>query len=136
MDENSISQETAEEHLAELFDYYELVPEDLPEQISSMFNSIHKKLIKAIRKGRVEIGESGSITQHLKKPSGDINIIEYRELDGRAKKAMQKCNSDDLNGRLYELLGALSGLGSRAIASLKGVDLSTAECIGFVFMSV
>ena len=96
----------------------------------------HARLLKAVRKGRLEIKEGGQVVQTLANPPGDMATITYGELTGKAKLEIDKKGAAEHHGRMYALLGALSGLGDRAISSLRGIDLSVAECLGLVFMLV
>jgi len=44
--------------------------------------------------------------------------------------------ADDHYGKAYALMGSLSSLGEDAIKQLKSVDLSLAEVLGLIFLSV
>jgi hypothetical protein len=134
-----ISAEVAREELDKLFDYYDLDPSDITDDKQlSAFEGAQAKLIKVMRLGRLEIVEECNIVQTLKNPGtdGGAVTVTYGELSGRAKMEMGKKSETDHHGRMYALLGSLSGLGDAGIAKLKGADLSVAECLGLVFMLV
>lgn len=133
MNELAISEEVAENEVQKLLDFYEIEIDDID---NNGLKSSITSLKKAVRKGRLEIKDEGIIVQTLKRHKGEIGTLEYKELNGQAKKAMGRARPDDANGRLYELLGSLSGMGSKAISNLRGVDLSLAESIGVVLMLV
>ena len=58
--------------------------------------------------------------------------LEYVEITGKAKVMMDKEKGN--HGKMYALLGSLSGLGSKALKDMKGVDVSLAETLGFFFL--
>lgn len=135
---SKISREAAEEQLDLFFDYYEIGPEDLePAQLEG-FLTARKRLTKAIQNGRLSIedGEPLKITQYLKKPKGDVSTLEYSEMGGHAKIAMKGRDETDTYGRIYAVVGSLTGVGEKAIAGLKGVDMSIAECLGILFLLI
>ena len=134
-----LSKEVAEEQFGVLVDYYEIDPEEMAETQAERFGVVKAKIVKSIRLGRVEIEvKDGSIKvrQTLRNPMGDAKTINYAEINGKAKMATGGKAEADQYGRIYALLGSCSGLGETAIASLKGVDLSLAECLGVVFLEV
>ncbi len=136
----SISAEVARQQLDELLDYYELDGESfLDENQKNIFDQTCERLKKAIMKERLSIsGEDGiKVTQHLKNSyAGEVKVFEYAELAGKHKMSMGKHKDTDHYGKMYALLGSLTGMGETAIRNLKGPDLSTAECLGFLFLVV
>lgn len=136
MDEKILSEESAETQVQSFLDFYELDRDAVPTSTRENFDTCVKKIISATRKGRLEFRDEGIVVQTLKRPPGQIKTITYSELSGKAKQAAGKFDSNDAFGRMYALLGSLSGLGAKAISNLKGVDVSLAECLGHVFMSV
>jgi hypothetical protein len=132
-----LSEQSAEDQLNLFLEYYELMEEDIPETQKSAFISACKRIIKAIRLGRLEITnvDGIKIVQTLKNPIGESQTIEYGRIVGKAKIAM-KGKVDDDYGKMYALLGSLSGLGEVAIQKLEGPDLSIAECLGLLFLQV
>jgi hypothetical protein len=142
MPEYQLSEENADSQLSMLLEYYEIEIEDFDnESLQSALMTARKKLIKAIRTGVVEIKDEEGVPivyQHLKKaPSGvKENTIRYKEVDGMSKIAMKDVKDTDYHGRLYAFLGGLSGESATIIKKLKSTDLSTAECIGTIFLQV
>lgn len=130
--ENKISRETAENIFQEFLDYYDLDLEEVTEEQAKAWKPSQEKIIKAIMKGRLEIKTEDSflITQHLK--GGET--IDYKEITGQAKVTMDKEKGE--YGKMYALLGSLSGLGSAALRKMNGRDVSLAETIGFFFLMV
>lgn len=136
-----ISQENAEAQMESLFDYYDIDLEDY-EGLSIKGTNTRKalevskrKLIKAIKKGRLEINEDEdgfSITQTLKGKYKTLSEIRYKPISGRAKVEMDKYESE--NAKMYGLLAAMSGVEAAHIQALRGPDLSTAECLGGFFL--
>lgn len=136
----SISAEVARQQLSIMLDYYEIDGESfLDENQSNIFSQTCERLKKAIMKGRLSITSKDGIEvkQHLKNSyAGEVKILDYAEIAGKHKTSMGKHKDTDHYGRMYALLGSLTGMGDAAIRSLKGPDLSTAECLGFLFLQV
>ena len=133
-----VSEEVAREHLQSFLDFYELEAELITDSMKEGYDNALDRIIVAIKKGRLEIKEEDGLTliQHLKKAPGEVKTITYGVLKGHAKVAMKGRSEKDFSGRMYALLGSLSGLGELAIMALEGPDLSLAECIGLVFLQV
>ncbi len=137
-----LSEESAKEQLDNLVDFYdidfeELATEDDGERAAE---TITKRLLKAIRKGLIEIVETDDggieVVQQLKRPVRSIkdNRVTYKEVSGRAKTAMGKYKEKDHASRMYAFLGALSGTDPGTIMSFRGVDMRTAETLGAFFI--
>ena len=136
--EDKISLEVAENQVQELFDYYDIDVDDIDDedQKSNLFTA-RKKAIRAVQQGRLIIEEkegSLKVTQVLSKPPGDIDRLEYREIDGKSKIGLKNKKKNDGFGRIYTLLGSLAGLSETAIAALKGKDMGLAESLGLIFL--
>lgn len=141
MIETLISEENAQEQIEALFDYYDIDLDDYTglqikgTETKKALEVSKKKLIKAIKKGRLEIsnGEDGFIiTQTLRGNYSSLKELKYKPISGRAKVAMDKYEGDD--ARMYGLLAVLSGTEAGQIQALTGPDLSTAECLGGFFL--
>lgn len=135
----SLSEQVARENLQLFYDYYEFSIDDIKGDSRKAVDNSETRLIRAIQKGRLKISEDEAglkITQLLKNPTGDVKEIGYSEISGQSKLAMKGKGEDDNHGRMYALLGSLSGLGEMAFAKLKGVDLSIAECLGLYFLLI
>jgi hypothetical protein len=138
--DSKISATVAQQQLDELLDYYEIDGESfIDENQSNIFSQTCERLKKAIMRGRLSIsGKDGiEVKQHLKNSyAGEVKVLDYAELAGKHKTSMGKHKDTDHYGRMYALLGSLTGMGEVAITKLKGPDLSTAECLGFLFLQV
>jgi len=130
--ESKISRERAEEIFQDFLDYYDLSIDDVSEDERNAFPSGQRKIIKSIMNGTVEIEteEGYLVTQHLKNGSK----IEYKEITGKSKLQMDKQKGNF--GKVYALLGSLSGLGAKPFSDMKGKDISIAETLGFFFLMV
>ena len=133
-----LSEDTALEQFEIIEEYYDLEePQDKDQKVA--YNAIKGKLLKAIQKGRITINVEGGlkITQNLVGKYGDMEpFLIYGELSGRAKKVMSKTSDNDHHGKIYLLLGALTGYGAKLIEELKGVDHVVAESLGLLFLMV
>lgn len=132
-----ISKEVATDHVNAFLNYYDLSENDLKNKDQKdMFNVCIDKIVKAITEGRLTISEHKDgypeLTQKLR--SGELLV--YGILKGKSKVAMKDCEDSDMYGRIYALVGALTGVGGSAIEEIKGKDLSLAESIGFLFLKV
>lgn len=131
MTNNTISAEVAKEQLDSLVEYYDIDIESDDVDQARARQSACDKVIRAIRAGRLEINkETMVVVQTLK----NDNKLTYRELDGKAKVEMGKRSNDDTHGKIYSLLGSLSGVGFNGITALKGKDLTLAESLGILFL--
>jgi hypothetical protein len=136
---SKISDSVALQQLESLLDYYEIGGDDFPEKKQKdAFEMTCARLKKAIMKGRLTVSvEDGiKITQRLKKTYGETTELEYQELSGKNKVAMGQYEETEQHKKIYALLGSLTSLGESGIEQLKAVDLSTAECLGFLFLQV
>jgi hypothetical protein len=140
MKKNIISEENARAQVQTFLDYYEINLEDVKNtEAKNGLDSTIDKVVKQIMLGKIEIREEADtiiVNQHLKKPMGEIKIIEYAELGGKHKVAMKDKGANDFYGRLYAMLGSISGLGETAIVGLKGTDLSACEALGVLYLNV
>ena len=129
-----VGEEAAREQLDMLYDYYEIDFNDLPEKLKTALEATDKKLLKSVRRGRIEVSLDEKniikVVQNIR--SGEPLV--YREIDGAAKVAMGNKDENDAYGKAYALMGALCGLGETAITQLKSHDLSVVECLGTVFL--
>lgn len=135
--EFKLSEESAETQIDIFCDYYDIDRNELPESQAEAVDTSIKKISRAIRYGTVEISlnddDDAVVTQIVQTKDGSETKIVYGVLSGKNKKAMSK--QEDY-GKIYSLLGSLSGLGETAISKLKGAHLSVAECIGMLFLQV
>lgn len=130
-----LSVESAKNELNKMIEYYEIEIDEIEdENLKKGIQQSYDRAIQAVRRGRLQIKiENGiKIIQTTKKGE----IVEYREIDGDAKSAMDGHPAEAYYRRAYALLGALSGLGETAIKKMKGVDLSLAEVLGLLFLAV
>ena len=128
-----ISEKVARDQLDILLDYYDIELNKLTDDLKSSVDQSVEKLIRAVRRGQLQIKNDDDlkVTQHMKK--GD-SVIEYGILSGRSKTAMANKKDTDYHGRIYAMLGSMSGMGETAILSLTGSDLSVAESLGILFL--
>jgi len=141
--ENKISVEVAREQVDLFLDYYDMPLDELLEELDdknmkSGVKTSYSRIIKAIQKGRIEISTTDEdqlkIIQHVGKDNSET--LEYKIIDGYAKSSMKNADSEDTYGKIYSLVGSLTGLGKEAILKLKGKNLSDAECIGMILLQV
>ncbi|MCK4499839.1 hypothetical protein KAU11_05035 [Candidatus Babeliales bacterium] len=132
---NVLSEESAQDQLELFFEYYDMEVEDIHDDQAKALEMSISRIIKSIRKGKLEFAETDSIlkiTQHLKNGT----TIVYGEISGKTKLAMKSKLDTDNYGKIYSLCGSLTGIGEAGISKLKGADLSLCECIGALFLQV
>lgn len=134
--EIKLSKKNGKEILQKMLDYYEIDIEEIEDKdLKKSIKQGIDRLIKAIRYGRIEFKFENGIQVIQTLRSNGEQII-YEEINGEAKTAMAGKQQDDFYGKSYALMGSLSGWGESAIKKLKGVDLSLAEVLGMIFLSV
>ena len=127
-----LSEESANDQLKIFLDYYDINIELFEGNIRSGMNMAFAKIINGIRKGKLEITEKDdgiSVIQTLR--NGEK--ITYAEISGRHKISM---GDKEEYGKIYALMGSLSGLGEKAISSFKGADLGLVECLGTLYIQI
>jgi hypothetical protein len=139
-----ISVDNAQKQLEMIFDYYEVDIEDYAgikvkgTNVQKTLEFAKKKLLKSIRRGRLEVGkdDSGrlSIVQHLQGSYATLKTIEYKPLKAKDKIAMGNEDEDNNHAQMYALLASMSGIESGKFGALEGKDLTTAECLGNFFL--
>jgi len=133
-----LSEEVAFSEIKRILDFYEIDPEkDFDEDYKKIFENSINRAVKAIRLGRLEIDDKNGtfkVVQHMRSGRKEDDLV-YRELDGRAKLSMANVKANDAHGKIYEVMGTLSNVGSDGIAKLKSVDLSLCEVLGSIFLS-
>ena len=133
--EYKFDKKTATAELKKMLDYYEIDIDEIEDKdLKRAITQGYDRLIKAARMGRLKVNlENGiQVIQTLRNGT----VITYEEISGTAKTEMAGKAPDDHYGKSYALMGSLSGLGEGAIKQLKGVDLSLAEVLGLIFLSV
>lgn len=147
-DKYPIGLEVAEAQFEQLLDWYDIDEEDFEDEEQSGFRQAEKKVIRAIRQGRVEIiieqDKDGIDTlivyQNLGQAVKGIaeNRIRYEEVCGRAKIAIREERKGPISqyAKVGQFLGGLSKLSPRVFSEMRGKDHSLAECLASIFLKV
>jgi hypothetical protein len=131
-----ISQEIAEEQFELLADYYGIDLSDLDDgdgEVAS--SSVRNKFLRAVRHGLLEVvdGDNGvEVKQVLIKQIGNIEVLTYSQVNGRARKSLRKIKGH--YEQMYTLLGVLSGESAAVYDKMTGKDLSAAESLALLFL--
>lgn len=131
--EIKISDESAQEQIDILLGYYDIDAKSLPKDQANIVITVSAKIRKAIMRGDCEIQEVDGepiVIQTTKKGS----ILKYGVITGKSRTEMSKTEDRDHYGKIFSMLGSLSGVGKDAIEGLKGPDLVLAEAIGMLFL--
>ena len=130
-----LSEEVARDQFDIFLDYYDIDIDGHKEDTRAMLMMSVRKIVRAIRRGKLEISldQEGDVVvqQNLKQDK-----ITYAVISGRHKVAMKAKSDTDNYGKLYALMGSLSGLGEKAITDLRGADLGVVECLGAFYLQV
>lgn len=135
--EYKLSEEVAEDQLIYLLDFYEIKESNFyTEDEKTVYQACLKRLIAAIRKGRLTCNEDGTCQQVLK----DEREVNYGILTGTAKvqnRAVKNEAEDAMRTRRqYSIMGSLSGLGTNTISDFESVDIGVVESLSFLLSSV
>ncbi len=140
MTKYKVSEEVAEEQLEIFMDYYDIDIESIDhKEIQAGLKLSASKAMRAIRKGKLSIeldGDAIKVTQTFRNKEGVDDTIDYAVIAGRHKVAMKDKTDTDNYGKIYALMGSLSGLGEKAIQSLKGADIGLVESLGGLYLQV
>lgn len=126
-----LSEESAKEQLNILLDFYDVDLESLDEE-GKLKKLIERKLIRAIRQGKVEI-ENDTEGFVVKQNICNGTQFVYREISGMAKVQMDRFTKQ--HERLYALLGFLSKKPIEKVQQITGQDLAIAEYLGLIFLA-
>lgn len=131
-----MSTESAESALQDLYDYYDLDQSILDDDSKKTLHDMRPKLIRGIQIGRLEIkrNENDDIVIVQTVGQAGSQVLEYNSELARALVAMKKYDVKDTYGRIYAMLGSLSGMSTDAIQMLKGADLKLAHAVGMTLM--
>lgn len=137
---DKISRESAQIELDKLYDYYEIDKEEFEDvngesdeqKANRAIQKLQEKIIRGVMKGRISFNDEDGFQITLIKKVGDP--IVFKELDGYAKAEMSKKKESDNYGKIFALMGKMSGLGEHAVKKLKGPELSLVEAIGTMLL--
>lgn len=127
-----LSEESATEQVVALLTYYDIDVERLAGGNDVAQASLEKtldQLTDYVRRGILEIGENGTVTQTL----GSGQTLEYVEIGAKHKLVMDKVPQGQQYAKMYALMGSLAGCGSTAIEKLPAKDLAVVEVLSTVF---
>lgn len=134
---NIITRDIAELQVEMFFEFYDLDPEFLPEEIHPILEGHRLGLIKAVMRGRLSIEESGTGIKVIQIPEREIvgkKRIEYRELDAVAVKASRR--ADNMEGQLYALMASLGSVPSDEFDNMHPSDRRVVKDLGNCFLTV
>lgn len=136
--EYKLSQESAWAELRKLIDFYEINLQNIAlENGEDAFKTLQNVILDNIRRGVIEIDDSDNtlkVTQHLKRPPGDVKEIVYGEMTGKQRLAAEKAKGGGYQ-KACAYLGSLSGLGADAFELLKQVDWKVADALLTYFLA-
>lgn len=132
---STISEESAREQVEILLDFYDIDPEHLPSDQANIVNTCVRKLTKSIMAGRLEVTKDENNRPNVTQSTSSGEEISYRVLSGKHREETSKVEKENNHyGKIYAMLGSMSGLGRSAISQLEGPDLTTAEALGLLFL--
>lgn len=136
-DNYKISEESAEEAVRELLDFYECDTTRSDPKHEKALDDNLDDLVKAYRRGDLENQRDDTkgfcVIQHVKKKDGK-DTITYRELNGKDRVAIEGFGDDRPISQCYAVLGKLCGFGEDVIMKLTGQDWRNARTLALVFI--
>ena len=133
-----ISEETADEQLRALFEYYDFEPNDLPTTVRSVVDGAARTVKRAITTGRIEIvfeDNTCVVKQHLSNPcDGTPNPLVYEEITGATKMAIK--DDMDAHVKAFAFLAAMAKENIAVIKKLRGKDIGLAEALAALFLQI
>ena len=127
-----LSEESALEQIGAFCDGYGIDPD--AGKMADMKNDMLEKLLRFVRLGYVEIAPDLTVTQNLVEHPGQVPMIVYKKLKGKAIIDSDGTAKDEkYNVALHALLGSLSGDGPQVFQTLGPIDLQVAETLGMLF---
>ena len=138
---NKLPREIAEKQVDLFLDFYDIdIEEDATDtQNRNALNAAKRKLVKHVMRGRIEItgdDDDLKVKQIFKTPVNDVSELNYKVIGGVAKKQMKNAEDSDISGKIYALIGSLTGWNGNSVAKLTGVDMSAVESLGLLFLLV
>lgn len=143
-DKFKLSQESAEEQLITLLEYYDIDVDTMPGEKEDIdedtgmtprqaFERTLDNLTPLIRSGRLEVktNEKGRLTVVHTLNSGQT--VVYGELSAAAKVAMDCGKKTGNYKRIYSFMGALASLPVEEVMKFHFSDLHAVELLGAVF---
>ena len=146
---HKLSMDTATDELQKLLDFNEIDYDDEDGNVEEVdgeevdigaaLRSNHRKLIKAIKKGRLVINESSvgrvTCTQTLKISEHVSGALEWGVLTGKSGRlaAKSKIKHDDFDGQIMCLVASMTKRDLREIYALEGADYTLAKALGMLF---
>lgn len=133
---NILSAESALEQVLDFLEYYGIDVERMPPEAAKITETSLKSIEEFVMRGTLEVSrdkdQKMQITFNL---SGGTNSMVFKEMGAKHKIAMDKVKAGESYGRIYALMGSLSGLGAGGIEKLPMRDLAVVESLGMVFLT-
>lgn len=130
-----LSEESAMDQMQEIVDYYDIEPDKMGDAAAG-FETALDNVVDFIRRGVVEVSRDAKDKLVIKHTLASGEVLNYTEINAKAKLAMDKFDRKENYRRLYAFMGSLCGLGSAGIEKLSARDLTTVEVLGTVFSNV
>lgn len=129
-----LSEEVARKQLQGFMDSYGINISILPEDQLDSMEYVVNWLVDAIRMGKIEMLENGTVKHNLSKKYADVDFLIYQRLTGTAEREYA-AEKNSFTSHMAQM-GSLCNLTKSAMASLDAKDRSVAEKISLLFTSV
>lgn len=131
-----ISEDSARAQMDALMESYDIDANDIvvengPEAMDTIIN----RLVRAIRTGKVEIHDDGSVSHTLMAPQGDLKVLAYQRLNGIAMKERDKAKGGNFH-KDCAFMGSLCNYPAGKMAALDPIDISIFQRLAALFMVV
>lgn len=133
-----LSEEIAIEQVTDMLDYYDIDVEALTadnEREAKVIETALDQVSRNVRLGKLQIerDKDGKLIVIHNLVGGEQ--VTYREINSKAKLAMERFDPTAGYSRIYAFMGSLSGVGKTGIEKFHPNDLSCVEVLGTVFLN-
>ena len=133
--ENVLTEEVARDHLKLFTDFYDIDISNMKDKTQkNAIDETMDKIVGFIRRGLLEIKFDDGKLSVVQKLNNSDKTMPYAILSGKHKIVMDDNSNENNYTRMYQLVGSLTNLGSKAISSLTGPDLKLAEHLAVLFL--
>jgi len=136
--EPKLSRETALGEVRKILEFYEYDIDAQPEAFKGLAEAALEKITSAFQDGSLELSDDVAeftIVQNLKKSPKVTGPISYGEFTAGTKQKLDKVPTGETYTRLNTLLAILAKTLPDVFKGMSAVDYTTAEALGFLFLS-
>lgn len=136
-----LSEESAFLQVMSFLEFYDVDIEEIKdEKARNATESVLEKIVSFIRMEYISIEKIEGVPiviQYIDGNKTDENKkLQYKQITGKAMEQTDGFGENDNNAKTHALLGSLSSVGKAGIEQLSGKNLSAAQCLSALFLSI